>query len=97
MPARHAVSVSWTVAAGAPSDRVTSGSEGRYMSIARGGVAVRLPRMSVTSRLIRRAAGSVGGVCDEYDECDLCGRCAADSVMVMSGDLCGMDGPRSGM
>ncbi len=93
MPARQAVSVSWTVAAGALRDRVTSGSAGRYMSIASGGVAVRLPRMSVTSRLIRRAAGSVGAVRAEED---VRGSGTA-GVVVVSGDWCGMDGPRSGM
>ena len=51
----QAVRVSWTVAAGACSAWVTSGSAGRYMSIARGGVAVSPPRTSVTSRLVRRA------------------------------------------
>ncbi|GGW91698.1 hypothetical protein GCM10010297_11910 [Streptomyces malachitofuscus] len=55
MPARQAVRVSWTVAAGACRDWVTSGSAGRYMSIASGGVAVRPPRRRVTSRLVRRA------------------------------------------
>nr|BFD85160.1 hypothetical protein StreXyl84_45610 [Streptomyces sp. Xyl84] len=53
--------MSWTVAAGACRDRVTSGSEGRYMSIASGGVAVRLPRISVTSSPVRRAARSGAG------------------------------------
>ncbi len=56
MPARHAVRVSCTVAAGACSDLVTSGSDGRYMSMASGGVAVSPPSTNVTRRPVRRRA-----------------------------------------
>jgi hypothetical protein len=82
------------------------------MSIASGGVAVRLPRMNVTSRPMRRvaaderAAGPVPGpaartgppvfTCDD-DGDDGVGDDDGVGVVVMSGDRCGMDGPRSGM
>ncbi|GHI96031.1 hypothetical protein TPA0905_55020 [Streptomyces olivaceus] len=90
------------------------------MSIARGGVAVRLPRMSVTSRLVRRVARSEDPA--GAASASLIASCVArgagtgaavgagagtdvdvgldiglDVGVVMSGDSCGMDGPRSGM
>ncbi len=62
MPTRQAVSVSWTVAAGACRDRVTSGSDGRYMSIASGAVAVSPPSRKVTNSPARAAGAGAGGV-----------------------------------
>ncbi|CAM5656781.1 hypothetical protein SCANM63S_07403 [Streptomyces canarius] len=57
----QAVRVSWTVTAGASSERVTSGSDGRYMSIASGVVAVRPPRRKVTRGPVRCGARAGDG------------------------------------
>ncbi len=76
MPARQAVRVSWTVAAGACSAPVTSGRAGRYMSMESGGRAVRPPRTSTRSSPARRAAGAAGTapvMCPSVALCPLSG------------------------
>src|SRR4051794_28273358 len=50
-PATTAVSVSWTAAASACSERVISGSPGRYMSIDSGPIATIEPRITISSAL----------------------------------------------
>lgn len=92
IPARHAVSVSWTVAAGACRASVTSGSEGRYMSIASGGVAVRPPRISITSRPVRPAVRASGRWSDTTEgrwSNSTDGRCSAASGRRGSGTAAG--------
>ncbi|GAA2930056.1 hypothetical protein GCM10020221_27320 [Streptomyces thioluteus] len=63
MPMRQAVRVSCTVAAELPSESVTSGSAGRYMSIDSGAIAVRPPRVSVRNRAARRPGLGGSGAC----------------------------------
>src|SRR3954451_15386988 len=50
-PATTAVSVSWTAAASACSERVISGSPGRYMSIDSGPMATIEPRITIRNGL----------------------------------------------
>ncbi|CAM5723950.1 hypothetical protein SALBM311S_00519 [Streptomyces alboniger] len=84
------------MAAGAASDSVTAGSDGRYMSIASGGVAVRPPRTRVTRKPVRRRPGGGGpaapvapGTDDGFGAVPVCATADCDS--------CGVDAPRSGM